>query len=244
MKIIDFHCGLGKDLEVGVDSNGIIRYMDKYGVNLAVISPLGKGFIHKFIEENQNIMNCVKENKEKFIGFCTVNPWFENCIEELKKRSLDGCKGIALNPTRQGFPINSSLIYPLIEECDHLNLPVYFYTGTSIYDLPLNLALLAKNFPKVSFIMGQMGTSDYWMDIEPALELANNLVVETSVNPNTQLIKTLVKKFGPERIIFGSGFPFTDPEYEIKKIQICNLSEKDKELIMFRNAAHLLKVKV
>jgi len=244
MKIIDFHCGLGKDLEVGVDSNGIIRYMDKYGVNLAVISPLGKGFIHKFIEENQNIMNCVKENKEKFIGFCTVNPWFENCIEELKKRFLDGCKGIALNPTRQGFPINSSLIYPLIEECDHLNLPVYFYTGTSIYDLPLNLALLAKNFPKVSFIMGQMGTSDYWMDIEPALELTNNLVVETSVNPNTQLIKILVKKFGPERIIFGSGFPFTDPEYEIKKIQICNLSEKDKELIMFRNAAHLLKVKV
>lgn len=245
MKKIDFYCGLGEDLKVNTDSSRIISYMDEYAVDLAVISPLGKGFIHKFVEENQNIVDCVRKNRERFIGFCTVNPWFENCIKEVRKRvSQDGCRGIVLNPSRQGFSISSPLIYPLIEECEYLNLPIYFYTGTSIYDLPLNLALLAGRFPQVIFIMGRMGTADYWMDVEAALELADNLMVETSVNPNTELIKVLVKRFGPERILFGSGFPFTDPEYEIRKIEICGLSEKDKELIMFTNASRLLRVKL
>lgn len=244
MKVIDFHCGLGEDLKVSADSNRIISYMQEYGVDLAVISPLGRGFIHKFVEENQSIVDCMRENKGRFIGFCTVNPWFENCLEELRNRvRRDGCRGIVLNPSRQGFPVNSSLVYPLIEECEYLDIPVYFYTGTSIYDLPLNLALLAGKFSKVTFIVGHMGTSDYWMDIEAALQLADNLMVETSVNPNTRLIKLLLKKFGPERILFGSGFPFTDPEYEIRKIQICSLSDKDMELIMFTNAARLLRIK-
>ena len=244
MKIIDMHCHIGKDIDVEVTCKELIETMDKYKVNMAVISPLGKGLIHKFSEFNDQIVQYVRENKERLIGFCSVNPWFENAVEELNKRILrDKCKGLVLHPAKQGFNINSPLIYPLMEECQSLEIPVYFHTGTSIYNLPLDLSLLATKFPKTIMIMGQMGTSDYWMDVEPAAKLADNLIVETSVNPNVALIQKLVKNIGAERIVFGSGFPFTDLEYEIKKIQLCNLTDREQELVMFQNASHLLGVR-
>ena len=244
MKIIDMHCHIGKDIDVEVTCRGLIKIMNKYKVDMAVISPLGKGLIHEFKQFNQQIVRCVKENKDRLVGFCSVNPWFENAVQELEKRIVkDKCKGLVLHPAKQGFHISSPLIYPLMEECQSLEIPIYFHTGTSIYDLPLDLSLLAAKFPKTIMIMGQMGTSDYWMDVEPAAELASNLTVETSVNPNIALIQKLVKSIGAERIVFGSGVPFTDLEYEIKKIELCNFTDREQELIMFQNASHLLGVR-
>ena len=240
-KIIDIHSHIGKDIDVEVTCKELIEIMNKYKVDMAVISPLGKGLIHKFKQSNEQIIQCVEENKDRLIGFCSVNPWFEDAVEELEKRiTKDKCKGLVLHPTKQGFHINSPLIYPLMEECQSLEIPIYFHTGTSMYDLPLDLSLLATKFPKVAMIMGQMGTADYWMDVEPAAKLASNLAVETSVNPNIALIQKLVKSIGAERIVFGSGVPFTDLEYEIKKIELCNFTARDKELIMFQNASRLL----
>lgn len=242
-KIIDMHCHIGKDIDVEVTCRELIEIMNKYKVDMAVISPLGKGLIHKFKQFNEQIVRCVKENKDRLVGFCSVNPWFENVVEELEKRIVkDKCRGLVLHPAKQGFHINSPLIYPLMEECQSLEIPIYFHTGTSMYDLPLDLSLLAAKFPKTIMIIGQLGTSDYWMDVEPAAKLASNLMMETSVNPNIALIQKLVKSIGPERIVFGSGVPFTDLEYEIKKIELCNFTHSEQELIMFQNASHLLGV--
>ncbi|QPM68156.1 amidohydrolase family protein [Atribacter laminatus] len=239
--LVDLHCCLGEDLDVKSSSEDIITYMGKHNISKAVLSTLGKGFIHHFVEENQKILNLINLFQEKFIGFCSVNPWFDNSIDELRKRVVsDGFKGVVFNPSLQGFKVFSPLIEPLIDTCVLLKIPVYFYSGTSYYDLPLDMALLAKKYPQVNFVIGQMGTSDFWMDIEPSLQLAKNLYIETSVNPNTDLLKDVVYHFGPERIIFGTGYPYTDPEYELLKIKLCNFNKKEVDLIMHENAMRLL----
>ena len=55
-KIIDMHCHIGKDIDVGITCKELIGIMDKYKVNMAVISPLGKGLIHKFSKFNEQIV--------------------------------------------------------------------------------------------------------------------------------------------------------------------------------------------
>ena len=55
-KIIDMHCHIGRDIDVEVTCKELIETMDKYKVNMAVISPLGKGLIHKFSESNEQIV--------------------------------------------------------------------------------------------------------------------------------------------------------------------------------------------
>ena len=45
MKIIDMHCYIGKDIDVGVTCRELIEIMDKYKVDVAGIFSLRKGFI-------------------------------------------------------------------------------------------------------------------------------------------------------------------------------------------------------
>jgi hypothetical protein len=57
---------------------------------------------------------------------------------------------------------------------------VYVVTGVPVADEPLQLAELARRFPRVTFVMGRSGRTDFSLDLVPALTSAANLVAETA----------------------------------------------------------------
>jgi len=64
-------------------------------------------------------------------------------------------------------------------------------------------------------------------------------------NPFTLI---LVEYWGPERVIFGSDSPSLSPEVELKKVEIAEkiygLTKYEKELILGKNVAEILKIKL
>ena len=49
-----------------------------------------------------------------------------------------------------------------------------------------------------------------------------------------------VSRYGCERLMFGSDFPFGDPAFELQKILGLNLTGKQQGAIIGRNVARLL----
>jgi predicted TIM-barrel fold metal-dependent hydrolase len=150
-----------------------------------------------------------------------------------------GLSGLKLDPVLQGFLLCDSLVYPVVETAISLNVPIYFYTGTPVNALPLQLAELAQRYPEGRFIMGHTGNPDFWLDAPVALSQAANLWAELSYNlPG--VVNRLVQAGFARRLIFGSDAPLTDLSLEVMKIQYWQVDETDRAAIMATNLLALL----
>jgi predicted TIM-barrel fold metal-dependent hydrolase len=55
-------------------------------------------------------------------------------------------------------------------------------------------------------------------------------------------IGQLITNLGAERVVFGTGMPFNYPDPALVKLEVLEASEEDRENILWRNAARLLRL--
>ncbi|MEN6316325.1 MAG: amidohydrolase family protein [Clostridiaceae bacterium] len=237
MMVIDAHCHLGKGFEKELQPETLISIMDKNHVEKAVVCPIEQ-YIAVYNEEgNEYILQQVKKYEDRFIGFAAVNPWYmQKSADMLKKYLEKGLKGLKLNPKLQGFLLNSSLVKPLIRVAEEYRIPVYFHTGTLINSEPFQLRELALEFPKVNFIMGHSGNTDFWTDVAYSVKGVRNIYLETSHNLG---IMGLIDAAGIDRVIFGSNMPRSHQTHELKKILDLGLSGDDLLKLCYLNIKKL-----
>ena len=240
MRVIDGHCHLGKGRFKNQDVKALLFSMEKAGIERSVICPVEE-YITVFNEEgNQYILNTVNENKDRFYGFATVNPWYQEIGVQMLRRYLDkGLSGIKLDPSIQGYILNDELVYPIINVAEEFNVPVYFHTGTPIHSLPLQLRDLAKIYPKVNFIMGHSLANDFGGDVSTALRGLTNVYLDTSHNL-TCGTKAAINEFGADHVIFGSNSPRSEQFHELKKVLDSTDDKEILEKVCYKNILSLL----
>ena len=54
----------------------------------------------------------------------------------------------------------------------------------------------------------------------------------------------LIRDIGPERVIFGSDYPWEEPGRAAEIIMDLGLSEEEKDAVLWQNAAKLLGLKI
>jgi predicted TIM-barrel fold metal-dependent hydrolase len=238
MKIIDAHTHVGKGFEKCLEPEKLISIMDKNKVGMSVICPIEQ-YIAVFCEEgNRYILEQTKKYPERFIGFASVNPWYgEKGLEILKKHLDLGLKGLKLNPKLQGFRINSSLVKPYVMLAESYGIPIYFHTGTPMSSEPFQLRELAIEFPRVNFIMGHSGNTDFWTDVDYSVKGLKNIYLETSHNLG---IESLISFAGADNVIFGSNMPRSHQSHELGRIFDLDLSGNDLEKICSLNILRLI----
>ncbi len=155
--------------------------------------------------------------------------------------------------------------YPTMEVAEALDVPIFYgvRAGTGAERAGIdNIGKLADKFPRVKMIIGDAGGADYahgggW----EAIVLAGsypNLHLEIGRAP-VEIIDGAVKYMGPERVIFGTNFTRLNlygsgsepPDAttagskhwrNLNAVALSNTSEAEKELILYKNAARLLKL--
>ena len=93
---------------------------------------------------------------------------------------------------------------------------------------------MAEVYPEVTIIMAHMGSP--WLVKQSILvaKRRDNLVIDTSIQPNPMLIREAVKTIGPERVLFGLDMPFQSIKYlELKKLESSSILS-EQELIWIR----------
>lgn len=241
MKKIDAHVHVGKGFEKALDPEKLIELMDQNEVEKCVIVPIEQ-YIAVYNEEgNRYILDLINKYPDRFIGFASVNPWYLDKAVEILKKYLDkGLRGLKLNPKLQGFILNSDLVKPLIKVVEEYMVPVYFHTGTMVTSEPFQLAELADDFPKVNFIMGHSGNTDFWTDTAYAAKSRGNIYLDTSHNLSSAILG-LIQAAGEDRVIFGSNMPRSHQTHEIKKILELKLPEQVQEKIFYKNIIKILR---
>ena len=217
--------------------------MARHGIVHAVIAPADAHAAVYNEEGNALISRLVRRYPQQLSGLAVANPWRgPKAVRLLEKAFERGMKGLYLHPPRQGFRLTETIVDPLLKICSRRRKPVYAYTGTPICSEPFQLAELARRFPEVTFIMGHGAYSDFWYDVVGALQQAPNLLVETSCQ-GAAIIQQVIDAVGPERVLFGSGWPRSKPGIEILKIRSMGLADDVFEKVMRTNAANCWGIK-
>jgi predicted TIM-barrel fold metal-dependent hydrolase len=116
---------------------------------------------------------------------------------------------------------------------------MFFHTGTPAFSTPTQLAELALRYPKVNFIMGHMGSTDFKMEATAAATQADNIYLDTSwILP--ELVTRAVETVGAERVLFSSDSPLSTLSIELGCRRAAKLSDEERAQVMGGNMLRLL----
>lgn len=264
MKIFDSHVhifpekiaakasvNIGKfyDLKMAFDGSvkSLIELIDKNKVDKCLVhsvatTPAQVESINNFIARS------VAEHPDRFVGFCSLHPSLtkKEIQAEIDRAISLGLKGIKLHPDFQEFYIDDSEAYNIYEAAEG-RLPILFHTGDFRYEWssPRRLANVIKDFPKLVAIGAHFGGWSEWDNGEKYLADCPNVYVDTSsslygVTPAKA--REYINAFGADRVMFGTDYPMWSVEDELKRMAQIDLTDDEREKIMYKNACRLLNV--
>lgn len=213
----------------------------KYVVHSAATSAHQVEIINNFI-----IQEC--SNHNQFIGYGTMHVDYENFSSELERIKTAGLKGIKLHTDFQKFQLDTPAMDSIYEKLIELDMPVLVHAGDCRFDFsgPKRIRNLIDKFPKLTLIAAHFGGYTEWDDAENYLA-GQNVWMDTSSTiwklPLEQCNRIL-KKHGAEKFLWGSDFPMWNHKDELAKFNQLDLTDSEKEMILYKNAERLLGIKL
>lgn len=224
------------------------EWFERYGVAYGAvsnISPMVDRVWKSRHGGNEAVAELVKHLSGKVIGQYVPNV-FEppDIVKEKTEEAIRdlGFKAIKLHPWVSAFPLNHPMVYPVFDVAAKYKIPVLSHSSRSEFCTPMLFADIATRYPEVPVIMGHMGKQHLHYDVLPVMRLAENIYLENSGSKLQILLEEAVKKFGAERVLFGTDGPHELLPAYVARIEDLNVSEEDKEWIMGKSAAKIFKL--
>ena len=242
--IIDAHCHAGTFtgfISGTHPPDELIVAYDRANVELGMISILDS---HNMSGANDITRQACEAHKGRLLGYIYINPSnVKAALAELDRCAKFDCfRGVKLHPMNDVYFPFFEGYYPVYEKIEKLGLPTLWHSGTSPYSHPLQIAYVARQFPTIPFILGHFGLSDLTWECFPAADLAHNIYVDTTANPIIPVLNDWIERFGAERMLWGSDFPFYDVAYELRKVDHLGCRQAQKELIGRENARRIFRL--
>ena len=165
-----------------------------------------------------------------------------------------GAKGLKLHPIIQNVSLDSQRTFEAVEAFAPHGLPVMLHTGVTSYYLKQEKAWenphygeiryvreLARSFPGVNFIAGHAGLDEVH-DVMEMLGGFHNVWVDISFQ-SPEKIRDLISVFGPDRILYGSDWPWGNRITALKTVFSACRGDKGLEArILSENAIELMNL--
>ena len=250
MNIIDAHAHISES-EYG-NIKLYLQQLKVAGVKQGIVCPGGMMDVRKMTDyiigraqpenpkpNNAYIEQSCKKHAKVIKGFACIDPHAQNAMSDLQTRLQTGFCGLKLSPMTHQFSFASKAIATLVECCESFHVPVYTHVVFSPGASTARFVALAKQFPRVNFILGHMGFGPADQEGLEAARTLNNFFLETSTG-NYLHIEQAVKSAGPDKVIFGSEFPLSHPKAELEKIMLLKITDVEREKILGGNISNLL----
>lgn len=243
--IIDAHCHIGNFY--GFISGGdhtaeaLVSEFDKAEVEMGFISVC---LSYEFPKGNDIARAACETHKGRLLAYAYLNPTnLQGSLDELDRVAKFDCfRGVKLHPSNDTYYPFFEGFYPIYEKIEKMGWPVLWHSGTSPYTHPLQIAYVARQFPRTPHILGHFGLSDLTWECFPAADLAKNIWVDTTANPIIPVYNDFIERFGADRMLWGSDFPFYNVSYELEKMKYFKCTAAQREAITVHNAQRLFKI--
>lgn len=263
-RIIDAHCHIYPDkiAQKASDHTG-----DFYGIPMCLdgkISTLlehgGDAGIEHFIVQsvattphqvssiNHFIAASVAASGGRFTGLGTLHPDSEDVEADVNEIISLGLKGVKLHPDIQQFKIDDYRMLKIYELCEG-KLPILVHTGDYRYDLsnPNRMMPILDIYKDLTVIGAHFGGWSIWEEATEKLNKYENFYVDCSsslyaISP--EKAKELIMAYGTDKVLFGTDYPMWEPNEEIDRFMQIDLTEEEREDILYNNAAKLFNIAV
>lgn len=244
---------LKRDLTVGSLTGGgmrathtvpnLVREMDELGIVQSVLLPIELPYISK------NAAHALEAARRtpKLCSFGSVHPIVNRVGVRLDDQAHAGARGVKVHPAVQLIAPDHPRAMALYRLCGARNLPVFWHCGPVGIELEsgrrrTQVALYEKPIaeePGTTFVLGHAGA----LQMDRALDLAcryPNVWLELS-GQSLANVRTILDRADPERIVYGSDWPFYHQAIGIAKILMATVGREPlRAKVLYRNAARLL----
>lgn len=233
-----------------------ISIMEAGGVQQAIVIP-GHGY-----ERSRGIVDTRAEN-DSIARYRDANPGrFPAAIGIIEPRdgaaSLDelergknelGLAGISFHTRFQGVSLDSQWILKYVARMAKLGLvPVIHAMNETPEEALWKLAVLARSIPETPVLaLDAFGSFEATRECSFIAEVAPNILFDTSLSYNFDFIEDFARRFGVERVVFGTDLYSTPVGRRIShllpQIKQSALSHEEKQMILAGNARRLFGIK-
>jgi len=227
----------------------LLAEMDRCGVETAVLLAIAPGLpFRDDITSTWLDAVAAAGAQERLVVFGSVHPRRRGAADQLRALHRAGIRGIKLHPTMQRFHPDDPEAMALYEVCRELSLPVFFHAGragiepgfTQPYATLDHYVAPAAEFPDVQFVFGHAGARDVGAALPVALAHPN--VWMDVQGQGVGDLRQLLAELGPERLVFGSDWPWYPIAVSLAKLLIATEGDASaRDLVFAENARELLR---
>lgn len=234
------------DMSLNGTIEGLIQDGNKIGVSHYLVhsvatTPSQVKSINEFIADSVN------QYPDLFTGFGTLHPDSDDIQGDFDYLIELGLKGVKLHPDFQQFPLNEERAFKIGEVVNEADVPMLIHCGDFRYNYsnPEQLKPFLDKFPNLTVIGAHFAGWSIWQEATEKLAGTPNLYVDLSsslydLTPNKAL--ELIHAYGCDKVLWGTDYPMWDSVSEMEYFNKIDLTESERSLILYENAAKILKL--
>ena len=258
MKLIDFHChafpenivakavnNIGNYYNIPMQEDGTLNtltaFLDADSERKAVL--LATATVPQQVHSINTWMSNIIS--DRIFGYAAIHADHEDIEGEIERAISLGYKGLKIHPEFQNFAIDYKKAYKIYEVAEG-RLPVLFHMGdkNSDFSSPARLLKILHDFPNLTVIGAHFGGYHVWED---SLKLLadTNIYMDTSsslafITP--EFAREFIHAHGVDRFLFATDYPMWSFEPEMERFNRIDLTDSEREMILYQNAQKLLGI--
>lgn len=232
----------------------LLKLMDARRIDRAVVSSAAAITYRNTQPANIDLAAECRDHGDRLIPFAVINPAYAGWHDDLKACRDKGMTGVRLYPAWHNYELSDRCCRELIDAATELGMAISLPFRVEdprqrswlvdVPDLaPADVAELVRSCPRARFFLLN-GLSYVRSPLgRGGSGLPANYVIEISrLDPLlANEIGQLITNLGADRVVFGSGMPFSEPGTALLKLDVVDASNEDKERIAWKNAERWLK---
>ncbi len=261
--LIDFHCHIypekiaeraveGTDTFYGLHSEckgtaadllekGVKDGVDHFLVQSVATTPKQVASINEFIAGE------VEKSNGMFTGYGTLHPDSGDIKADFQHLKSLGLKGVKLHPDIQRFKIDDYRCLKIYELCESDGIPILMHTGDRRFDFsnPNRMLPIMEIYTGLTVIGAHLGGWSVWDEAAERMANLPNFYVDTSSSfrfMSHKKAKELIRKWGANKVLFGTDYPMWSVASELKAIFELGLDESEYQCILNMNAKKILNL--
>lgn len=245
-KFFDVNIWIGKfindDRKISITVKELIYEMSLLNIEKGIVYHISQRDVHPLIGNEKLIKEI--SNEKKLYGILTLLPFQTQEVRVYPFKDLRNKKIVGFNffPKKHNYILNKITFGDFLAELEERKFPIFLDLMSGFSLDYADIYSILCDFPNLTCILCNIGIWNRDRLTWPILEKFPNVYLESSLlSLNEGNLEETVKKFGSERILFGSGFPERYFESSILQLVHAEISENDKEKIAYKNIERIIK---
>ena len=152
-------------------------------------------------------------------------------LDQMKARDI---RALRVFPDEHQYELTEPTMGDWLAVLDEKRIPLLAKTSC------LKIAQVLSSFPNLIVVAMAQGPHSFERYLRPIVERYSHLYIDTASYIVDGLIEEFCARYGPQRLLFGSGYPDNCSGGALLRLLQADISAKDKEAIGGRNLTRVL----